>query len=179
MNQILDKNFFAQNTLLLAEELLGTFLVENISGVIRAHMITEVEAYDGPDDLASHASKGKTPRTEIMFGEPGFWYVYLVYGMHYMLNIVTGPRDYPAAVLIRGIVHEDGRTLNGPAKLTKALGINKAFNALPATPESKLWIEDRGIIVPKNTIHRSPRIGVDYAKEWKDKPYRFFIAKSP
>jgi DNA-3-methyladenine glycosylase len=178
MNKILDKKFFARDTLTISEELLGKFLVENISGLTRGHMITETEAYDGPDDLASHASKGKTPRNEIMFGEPAVWYVYLVYGMHFMLNIVTGPQDYPAAVLIRGILHADGRNLNGPAKLTKALSINKAFNTLPATPESKLWIEDHGIVIPKNTIQTSPRIGVDYAKEWKDKPYRFFIAKN-
>lgn len=178
MKKVLTKNFFSSPTLLIAEELLGKFLVEDISGVTRAHMITEVEAYDGPEDLASHASKGKTPRTEVMFGEPGVWYVYLVYGMHYMLNIVTGPRDYPAAVLIRGITHEDGNNLNGPAKLTKALGINKAFNTLPATPKTKLWIEDRGITIPKNKIQTSPRIGVDYAGDWAHKPYRFFIAKN-
>lgn len=178
MKKVLSKKFFASPTLVIAEQLLGKFLVENISGVTRAHMITEVEAYDGPEDLASHASKGKTPRTEVMFGEPGVWYVYLVYGMHYMLNIVTGPRDYPAAVLIRGIIHEDGKNLNGPAKLTKALEINKAFNTLSATPKTKLWIEDRGITIAKNKIETSPRIGVDYAGDWAHKPYRFFIAKN-
>ncbi len=177
MKKILTKKFFAQPTLTVAEQLLGKFLVENISGTIRAHMITEVEAYDGPEDKASHAHKGKTPRTEVMFDHPGIWYVYLVYGMHSMLNIVTGPRDYPAAVLIRGIIHEDGRNLNGPGKLTNALNIDKTFNTLSATPATKLWIEDRGLKIPPSHIRTSPRIGIDYAQEWKDKPYRFFIAK--
>ena len=174
---ILSKKFFNSPTLIVAEQLLGKFLLENISGVTRAYMITEVEAYDGPDDLASHASKGKTPRTEVMFGDPGIFYVYLVYGMHHMLNIVTGPADYPAAVLIRGIVSEEGPEFNGPAKLSKALGIDKKFNKLSATKNNNLWFEDRGVTIPKKQILTSPRIGVDYAKEWKDKPYRFFIAK--
>lgn len=172
---ILSPSFFKRPTLHISQELLGKFLVENISGVTHAHMITEVEAYDGPHDLASHASKGMTPRNAPMFEEAGIWYVYLVYGMHYMLNIVTGDKDYPAAILIRGILHEDGRILNGPAKLTKALNVDKTYNALPASKKSHLWIEDRGVILPQSEIHTGPRIGVDYAKEWKDKPYRFFI----
>lgn len=172
---ILNTHFFNRDTLQISKELLGKFLVENISGVTRAHMIIEVEAYDGPEDLASHASKGKTLRNTPMFEHAGIWYVYLVYGMHSMLNIVTGEKNYPAAILIRGILHEDGRILNGPAKLTKALGIDKTYNALPAEKKSHLWIEDRGVIIPTEQIQTSPRIGVDYAKEWKDKPYRFFV----
>lgn len=172
---ILPPSFFNRPTLQISQELLGKFLVENISGVTCAHIIVEVEAYDGPDDLASHASKGMTPRNAPMFEQGGIWYVYLVYGMHYMLNIVTGEKNYPAAILIRGIIHEDGRILNGPAKLTKALRIDKIFNGLSANKKFHLWVEDRGVIIPSKDIHIGSRIGVDYAKEWKDKPYRFFL----
>ena len=172
---ILPSSFFNRPTLTIAQDLLGKFLVENISGVTRAHMIVEVEAYDGFDDLASHASKGLTPRNSPMFERAGIWYVYLVYGMHYMLNIVTGEKGYPAAILIRGIIHEDGRIFNGPAKLTKALNIDKKFNGLEANQKNGLWIEEKGVIIKKKDILTGPRIGVDYAKEWKDKPYRFFL----
>lgn len=172
---ILPKSFFNRPTLQISNDLLGKFLVENISGVTRAHMIIEVEAYDGPNDLASHASKGITPRNSPMFEQAGIWYVYLVYGMHYMLNIVTDEKNYPAAILIRGIIHEDGRILNGPAKLTKAFDIDKKLNGLTANKKTGLWIEDRGTIIQREDIQTGPRIGVDYAREWKDKPYRFFI----
>src|SRR3954469_11003653 len=104
MKKVLSNTFFDRDTATVAQELLGTFLVRKIGRKEIAAMITETEAYDGPHDLASHASKGKTQRTEIMFGHPGNFYIYLVYGMHEMLNIVTREHGYPAAVLIRGIV---------------------------------------------------------------------------
>ncbi len=135
-------------------------------------MITETEAYDGLDDRASHASKGKTPRTEVMFGPPGHWYVYLIYGMYEMLNIVTGPEGYPSAVLIRGVQDTDG-----PGKLTRQLGITRAFNTKAAAKEAGLWIEDRGIVIPQNSIIRLPRIGVAYAGKWAHKPWRFLLKK--
>ncbi len=131
-------------------------------------MITEVEAYDGSKDKASHASRGKTERNKAMFGEAGNWYVYFTYGMHWMLNIVTGPKDYPAAILIRGT-----DKISGPARITKYLKIDKKFNAKPANKKTGLWTEDRGVKINPSMIKRGKRIGVAYAGEWADKPYRF------
>jgi len=197
---ILKQKFFNRPTLKVAEDLLGKFLVRKIGNRERALMITEVEAYDGPHDKASHAHKGRTKRAEVMFGEAGRWYVYLVYGMHYMLNIVTGPKNYPAAILIRGAIRcSQGRSLTwsrsvldqvkGPGKLTKFLKIDKKFNGKIAESPSPracgasvsrrktgLWLEDRGIKINKENIKRTPRIGVNYAgKIWANKPYRFFL----
>lgn len=135
-------------------------------------MITENEAYGGHHDKASHASRGRTARNQMMFGPAGFWYVYFVYGNHWMLNIVTGPKDYPAAVLIRGT-----DKIVGPARLTKFLHIDKKLNSQPARRLSGLWIEDRGVIIAKNKIKRAPRVGVDYAGAWAKKPYRFMLKK--
>lgn len=167
MRKILQKDFFEQPTLIVAENLLGKFLVrEN-----RAFMITEVEAYDGFEDKASHASRGETPRNKVMFGEAGIWYVYFVYGMHHMLNIVTGVEDFPAAVLIRGV-----EGISGPARLTKALDVDRTMNTKKADRSSGLWIEDHGIVVSKHRIEKTPRIGVAYAGlEWAGKPWRFVL----
>ncbi|OGJ54639.1 hypothetical protein A3D11_01325 [Candidatus Peribacteria bacterium RIFCSPHIGHO2_02_FULL_49_16] len=156
----------------VAEDLLGKTVVCKKGRTIVEGMMTEVEAYDGPQDKACHAAKGCTARTQVLFGPAGNWYVYLVYGMHWMLNIVTGNEGYPAAVLIRG-----AGEWNGPGKITKAFGIDKQFNGKTATEETGLWIEDRGVIVPKNSIERTSRIGVDYAGEWAKKPYRFCLQK--
>jgi DNA-3-methyladenine glycosylase len=155
-----------------ARSLLGKFLVRRHGdGREEMQMITEVEAYDGPLDLACHASKGRTARTEVMFSPAGVWYVYLCYGVHEMLNLVTGPRDYPAAVLIRGL-----EKVNGPGRLTKALGITRVLNGAPAVPESGLWIEDRGLTVPRRAVRVTPRIGVDYSGPvWSAKPWRFVL----
>lgn len=134
-------------------------------------MVTETEAYDGHGDRASHASRGETPRNSTMFGMPGKFYVYFVYGMHEMLNIVTGPKGYPAAVLIRGVV---GAT--GPGKLTKYLEIKRTMSGKKAIPESGLWFEDRGIKIDRKNVKRTPRIGVSYAGPvWSKKKYRFVI----
>ena len=164
----------------VAEEILGKYLCRQIPGSPTSPgsrtskiclMITETEAYVGPDDEASHASRGRTKRNEPMFGRAGIWYVYFTYGMYWMLNIVTGPKDYPAAVLIRGIVPN----LDGPAKLTKFLKIDGRFNAKSASQKTGLWIEDRGIKIKSFQIRRGPRIGVDYSGKWAKKPYRFLI----
>lgn len=167
---ILKKKIFERTTLKVAQELLGKFLCRKLGGRTAKYIITEVEAYDGPHDKASHAYKGKTARNAPMFGSAGVWYVYFVYGMHYMLNIVTGSKDYPAAVLIRGV-----EGINGPARLTKKLKINKKFNNKLASKKTGLWIEDRGIKIKKSQIKTSPRIGVSYAGEWKDKHFRFYL----
>ena len=171
MRQILKPTFFKQNVLVVAKELLGKYLVRKINEEETAAQINEVEAYDGPNDLACHGRFGKTNRTEAMFGPPGYFYVYLVYGIHWMLNIVTNQEGYPAAVLIRGAGH-----LNGPAKLTKFLSIDKSLNQKPVSQKSNLWVEDRKIIIQKNEIIKTPRIGVDYAGPvWAKKQYRFIL----
>jgi DNA-3-methyladenine glycosylase len=133
-------------------------------------MITETEAYVGERDKACHAHRGRTQRTDVMYGPPGCWYVYFVYGIHWMLNIVTEAEGRPAAVLIRG-----AGDWSGPARLTKGLTIDKQFNALQADRKSGLWVEDRGYVVSRCNIQRTPRIGVDYAGLWANKPYRFVM----
>ena len=165
-------NDFNQSTLKVAKVLLGKFLCRRIGGKIISKMITEVEAYDGFKDKASHASRGKTKRNAVMFGAPGVWYVYFTYGMHWMLNIVTGPKNYPAAILIRGI---DG--IDGPAKLTKFLHVDKKFNNRLAVKKTGLWIEDKGVKIPSSKIKAASRIGVSYAGPvWSKKKWRFYIA---
>ncbi|PIR04872.1 MAG: 3-methyladenine DNA glycosylase [Candidatus Liptonbacteria bacterium CG11_big_fil_rev_8_21_14_0_20_35_14] len=165
-------DFKSKNTVKLAKFLLGKFLVRKIKGKIIRAKIIEVEAYDGFLDKASHAYKGKTNRNFVMFGESFVWYVYLVYGMHNMLNLVTGPKDYPAAILIRGI-EVKGKKINGPGKITKFLEIEREFNNLEASKKNNLWLEDLGF--KAQNILKTPRIGVDYAKESKDELYRFVL----
>lgn len=175
MKTILTKKFFHQNTLRVARALLGTFLVRKIGKKEIAGMITEVEAYDGFNDTASHASRGKTKRNQVMFQEGGKWYVYFTYGIHWMLNVVTREKEYPAAILIRGIIIDEivQTKTNGPGKLTKFLHIDKHLNGKAANKKTGLWIEDRGYHPKK--ILQGPRIGVGYAGTWKDTPWRFFI----
>lgn len=169
--KILKKDFFTRPTLEVAEGLLGKYLVRQIGKERLGFRITETEAYDGFKDKASHASRGKTQRNEIMFGPGGYFYVYLVYGMHYMLNTVTGPEGYPAAVLIRGV-----EGFNGPGKLTRKLKIDLSFNKEIISPQTGLWIEDRKEAVSDKNILRRPRVGVDYAgPTWSQKPYRFTL----
>lgn len=170
MRRVLPPSFFERDARVVARELLGKFLVRRTQhGAIEA-MITETEAYTGPDDLACHAARGRTARTEPLFGPPGRFYVYFVYGMHWMFNVVTGEEGHPAAVLIRGV---EGVT--GPARLTKHFGIGRSFNALPASRETGLWFEDRGLVVSPRDIVRTPRVGVDYAGAWAPKLYRFVL----
>lgn len=152
-----------------ARNLLGKYLVRTVAGRREVRMITEVEAYDGESDLACHAARGRTPRTEVMYGDAGHWYVYLCYGMHEMLNLVVGPRDWPAAVLIRGV-----EGIAGPGRLTRALGINRQLNGQPAVLAAGLHIEDPGLRVPPRLVRATPRIGVAYAGEhWAGKHWRF------
>lgn len=174
----LSAKFFDRPTLTVAEALLGKFLVRRCRGKEISLMITEVEAYDGFKDRGSHARRGKTARNTPMFGKAGHWYVYFTYGMHWLINVVTGKAGYPAAVLIRGgiaVVRDEKRiVLNGPAKVTKFLKVDGKFSGLPASAKAGLWIEDGGVRVPKNKIRRGPRVGIDYAgKYWAAKPWRF------
>jgi DNA-3-methyladenine glycosylase len=168
-HKIVKDGFSGEDTAKIARSLLGKFLVRTGKG---AYMITEVEAYDGPRDKASHASRGRTERNEVMFREGGCIYIYLVYGMHNMLNIVTGPTGYPAAVLIRGI---DGRA--GPGKLTRFLGVDRSFNKRPLGKDIGLWIEDRGVSIEAGDIKKGPRVGVDYAGPfWSARNFRFWLS---
>jgi len=171
MKKILTQAFFERPVLRVAEDLVGKYLVRKYRGKTKAFQIAEVEAYDGRKDLACHASRGKTKRNQVMFGEAGRFYVYFTYGMHWMLNIVTGEKGYPAAILLRGV-----GGISGPGRLTKQLRIAKSFNGKTALPESNLWFEDKGVKVPKSKVLRAPRIGVGYAKEWAAKPYRFVLS---
>src|SRR3990167_9807467 len=139
MARMLGPAFFDRPTLTVAKDLLGKFLVRRVRGKTVALMIVETEAYDGFKDLASHAHRGQTPRNTPMFGKPGTIYVYFTYGMHWMLNLVCGKKEYPAAVLIRGV-----EGVSGPALLTRFLKIDKSLNHKPLGKKTGLWVEDRG-----------------------------------
>lgn len=168
--QIVDPEFLERPTLEVARDLLDCTLCQREGDTVRRWRIMETEAYDGPDDQASHARSGRTARTEVMFGKAGLWYVYLCYGIHWMLNIVTGPAAYPAAVLIRG-----AGEIQGPGRLTRALGITGMLNNSPAVPDSGLWIEYCRH-EPKAAVICTPRIGVAYAgPDWSQRPYRFVV----
>ena len=162
-----DETFFKRDVLEVAPNLLGKYLVRCYpNGSIERFRIVETEAYRGTEDLACHASKGRTKRTEVMFHSGGKLYVYLIYGMYYMLNIVTGNEDEPQAVLIRGV-----EGISGPGRVTKRLQIDAGFNG-EAIPSERLWIEDSG---EKPCYVSTPRIGIGYAGAWKDKPWRFVV----
>jgi len=183
---LLGPQFFKRDTEKVARDLLGKMLIHEKDNKIYRALISETEAYHGLEDLACHCSKGKTPRTEVMFGEPGRIYVYLIYGMYEMLNIVTMEEGFPAAVLIRGVkdlevstnsgdfISVDAPT-DGPGKLTKRMGITRNYNKKELSKSTGLYVIDKGIIVPGKEIVTGPRIGIDYAGEWKHKPWRFYI----
>ena len=134
------------------------------------HVVFETEAYLGAHDLACHGRTGPTKRNATMFGPAGRWYVYLCYGLHWMLNIVTGPEGVPAAVLIRG-----AGDLSGPGRVSRGLGIDRGLDGRPATREGGVWFERSDTVVPRRRIRRTPRIGVGYAGEWAKKPLRFVL----
>lgn len=166
----LSSSSFGGSAVSIACALAGCFLVRRLNNRTRRFLITETEAYEGPHDRASHASRGKTARNAVMFGEPGRFYVYFVYGMHWMLNVVTGKAGYPAAVLIRGI-----EGFKGPGRLTKELRITGKLSGRLANRKSGLWFE-RNKRVGFYRIARMPRIGVAYAGAvWSKKLYRFIL----
>jgi DNA-3-methyladenine glycosylase len=164
----LNRDFYIRDVLDVAPELIGKELVVRLEdNSYGRYIITETEAYRGAEDLACHASKGRTQRTDIMFHEGGKAYLYFVYGMYWMLNIVAGDENNPQAALIRGI-----EGFKGPGKLTRALNINGSFYGEDLTLSNRIWIEDTGRTIKFKT---GPRIGIDYAGIlWKDKPWRFF-----
>jgi DNA-3-methyladenine glycosylase len=165
----LPESFFTRDVLEVAPDLIGKVLVRRFeNGDIQKFIITETEAYRGEEDLACHASKGRTPRTETMYLNGGCYYVYLIYGMYWMLNVVASVKNNPQAVLIRGI-----EGYNGPGKLTKKLLIDKSFDKVKVLESNQLWIEDSA---KKFKYKTSTRIGIDYAGEiWKNKPWRFIM----
>ncbi len=185
---VLERPFFERDTLTVARQLLGKKLVRRRDGETLSGMIVETEAYIGQEDSACHASRGRTPRTEVMFGPPGRAYVYFVYGMHYMLNIVTEAEGRPCAVLIRAIEPLSGQTTmarlrgkanhhltNGPARLCQALDIDKTFNGWDLTAADALWLEDFRPIAEAD-IRRGPRIGIRYARPAdRQAPWRFWV----
>lgn len=166
---ILSESFFDRDVLEVAPELVGKTLVTNIDGVVRRLKITETEAYRGEEDTACHASKGRTGRTEILYREAGTIYVYLCYGIHWLVNIVTGRKEEPQAVLIRAC---EGK-FNGPAKLTKHLKITGELNGMSIVGNPLIYIEDTG---EKVKIYRDKRVGIDYATpKYRNIKWRFIL----
>jgi DNA-3-methyladenine glycosylase len=182
----LPRLFYEQDTIVVAQELLGKYLVREREEGATVGRIVETEAYVGPHDLACHASKGRTARTEVMFGPAGHAYVYFIYGFYNMLNLVTEAKGYPAAVLIRAVEPVQGIDLmkmrrksealrslaSGPGKLCQAFAIDRSLNGADLRGDI-LYLEDRGEPLPK--FKSTPRIGVDYAGKWKSKLYRFLV----
>ena len=187
----LSRSFYARESVTVARALLGQRLVRVLDGVRLAGWITETEAYAGPDDPASHAYR-RTPRSSIMYGQPGYAYVYFIYGTHHCLNAVTDPDGIPGAVLIRALIPQEGLGLmrqnrelssqlivragrsvtDGPGKLCRALGITMAENGLDLTESTQLFIE-AGVAVPADEIQATPRIGVRGDEETRARPWRF------
>lgn len=169
IQQRINPEFFQRDVLDVAPELLGMQIVRDFgNGLVKAYAITEVEAYRGEDDLACHASKGRTRRTEVMYANGGCLYVYLIYGMYWMLNVVTGKVNSPQAVLIRGV-----EGCYGPGKLTRQLQIDNSFYGEDLHTSSRIWIAGNNC---NPTIKCGPRIGVDYSGPvWAQKPWRFWL----
>jgi DNA-3-methyladenine glycosylase len=177
-NGRLGREFFAQSGVELARGLLGTVMTRRVGRVWRRARLVETEAYLGPKDLASHSSKGRTARTEAMFGPPGHAYVYFIYGMHFMFNVVGGAEGEAHAVLVRGAEPLDGwdADLTGPGKLARAFGITRADYKLDLTGKDIYFVAEPGY-TPR--IIRTKRVGVDYAGAWKNRLLRFIDVASP
>jgi len=178
MRRILSRTYFNRPTVQIARSLIGKYLAREIDGRILAGKIVEVEAYVGPQDRACHASKGRTQRTDVMFGPGGIAYVYLIYGMYHCLNVVTEREEFPAAILIRAL-EIDGELIDGPGRLCRAMKIDRSLNRADLTIGESIWFEDRGVSVEKGAVGTYPRIGVQYAGEWAKKPWRFRLRKQP
>lgn len=195
---IIEQSYYVENSVLtISKNLIGKVLISHIGGKLASGIICETEAYAGINDKASHAYGGRrTSRTETMYKLGGYSYVYLCYGIHHLFNIVTNKVNTPEAVLIRGIIPFQGketiynRRKNpkskrhiciGPGKVGQALGINTIHDAVNICDQnSPIQVQDHGFLVDPSHIKIGPRIGIDYAKEDKDLPYRFWIdPKSP
>jgi len=174
-HKILARAYFDRPTLRVARSLLGKYLVRANGSKRITGKIIEVEAYVGPGDRASHASRGRTKRTDVMFGRSGVAYVYLIYGMYHCFNVVTEREGYPAAILVRAVepASPPSPVIDGPGRVCRYFQIDRSLNRLDLTVGQTLWIEGRGERVPPSAITAYPRIGVDYAGEWATKPWRF------
>lgn len=169
MSKRLDRDFYSRDVLEVAPQLLGQHLVKvGADGSLSSYVISETEAYRGAEDMACHASKGRTPRTEVMYGEGGYLYMYLIYGMYWMMNVVTGTEDVPQAVLFRGLLET-----SGPGRLARLLGLDRSFYGEDLVSSDRIWIESTGSSPDYST---GPRVGIDYAGQpWKDMPWRFLM----
>ena len=177
----LPRSFFDRPTLRVAKDLLGKYLMrETTTGLIETRIV-DVEAYVGPEDRACHASKGRTKRTDVLFGQSGVTYVYLIYGMYHCLNFVTERIEFPAAVLIRGIEIMEKQNsgspirVDGPGRVCRFLEIDRTLNRVDTTNGYSIWVEDRGERIIQSQIQALPRINVDYAGEWAKKLWRFCL----
>jgi DNA-3-methyladenine glycosylase len=177
--RVLPRSFYDRDTEAVARELLGKHLVHVVEGAARVGRIVETEAYLGVHDLAAHSSRGRTARTEVMFGPPGFAYVYLIYGVHHCLNVVTEPEGHAAAVLIRALepVRNIAASTEGPGRLCRALAIDRSLNGHDLL-SADFHIAEPAADEPFAVVAR-PRIGVDYAGEWAAKPLRFYVEGNP
>jgi DNA-3-methyladenine glycosylase len=177
--QKLARDFYNRKTISVAKDLLGKLLVHRVDGVVQIGKIVEVEAYLGPHDLAAHSSKGRTPRTEIMFGPPGYAYVYMIYGMYFCMNVVTEKEGHASAVLLRAVepIQNITQKSKGPGLLCNAMAIDKRLNG------HDLLSDDFFIAKPKQrekfSIVKRPRIGVDYSGDWAKELLRFYIEDNP
>ncbi len=171
MTEILTEEFFHRDALEVAPELVGKIIARRLEdGTVIRERIAETEVYRGEEDLGCHASKGRTKRTEILYGESGVIYVYLCYGMHWLMNVITGEKEQPQGVLFRS-----GEVKNGPAKLTKYLQIDGSFNGEKLCGNERVWIEDDGT---RPELMTAPRVGIDYAGEyWKNVKWRYIAKK--
>lgn len=166
VGQRLGKQFFVGDAVDVAKNLIGKTLVRRFENGRELRLcITETEAYRGEEDLACHASKGRTPRTEIMYHSGGVVYVYLIYGMYWMLNFVTSEQGFPAAVLIRGI-----EGINGPGRVGKALQLDRSFYGEDLSSSSRIWVDNKG---SNPIISSTTRVGIDFAGLWSKKLWRF------
>ncbi len=189
------RSFYTRDDVLtISRELLGKVLVTNFTGVSTSGIIVETEAYQGIGDKAAHSFGGRrTPRTEIMYAQGGTAYVYLIYGIHHLFNVVTNKADTPHAILIRALEPLEGIDImlhrrdklqldftltKGPGALSQAMGIHKSQTGV-SLMKGDIWIEDRGIAIPKNKIMASPRIGVEYAGDHAEWLYRFYVKDNP
>ncbi|MDQ6771723.1 MAG: DNA-3-methyladenine glycosylase [Candidatus Dormibacteraeota bacterium] len=171
----LGPEFFARDTLEVARDLLGCRLVRELDGRRLGGRLVEVEAYLGPDDRAAHSWRGLTPRTATMYGPPGRAYVYLVYGLHHCLNFVTRPEGAPQAILVRALAPDPGTgRCSGPGLVCRALEIDRGLDGVPLRPPG-LWVEAAERGKPAGRVFQTRRIGVDYAGEWADRPWRFCL----
>ena len=169
MDKRFGREFYSRDVLEVAPRLLGQHLVSiGPDGMKSTYVISETEAYRGGEDLACHASKGRTPRNEVMFGKGGHLYIYLIYGMYWMMNVVTGDTGVPQAVLFRGL-----REASGPGRLTRLVGVDRNFYGEDLVLSDRIWIEESGSTPGYTT---GPRVGIDYSGEpWKNMPWRFLM----